>query len=1038
MSSPDKRVTSAHLPPPGEAANPARAGRPSVLDPSLDAGLAAIAALTAQVFGVPEAMVSLLDERGEFTGGIGHGIALARLDTTLYRNVLDGQDVLVVPDATLDKRFARDPVVEGGHARFFAGAPLRGVDGHALGVLCIVDQEAHELTEQQRAMLDALGRQAVGQIELRSVSRALLESEAQRRIIFRSCPAALLVTRANDQAIVDVNDAFSNLLGWTREEVLGRTVEELALTNSAAGIPLPARLGEVGTVRDHELHLRARNGDSRHVLMASEPIDLRGAAHAITTLMDITARKEAEAVAYRLAAIVESSDDAIIGTDLSGIVTSWNRGAEAIFGYSDSDMVGTSITRIVPKDRLHEETRILGLGERGVGVTHMETLRRAKGGRLLDVSITTSPIRGSSGEIVGVSKIARDISDRKAAEERQRTSEARYQPLFDHAPDGILIADGRSVYLDANPSICRMLGYSHDELVGMHASDIVVPSELEHVAPALRAITSNAGHQREWTFRRKDGTTFQADVIGAMMPDGNLLGLVRDTTERSRYEARFRRLVESNVQGVMFWNASGVITAANDAFLHIIGRSREDLDAHHINTAMLTPSEYAVADATSHAEIAERGVCTPYEKELLRGNGTRVAVLFGAAAFADNPDEGVAFVLDLTDRKKLEQQFFRAQRMESIGTLAGGIAHDLNNVLAPILLAVGVLKAEIHDVALAEMIDTVESAAERGAALVQQVLSFARGVEGRQVQVDPIRMLRDVVKVARDTFPRSISVHFESPEGAWNVLGDPSQIHQVFMNLVVNARDAMPGGGTLTLQMENVVLDDTYAAMNLDARAGNFVMVTVSDTGGGIAPGLRERIFEPFFTTKEVGKGTGLGLSTALAITKGHGGFIHLYSELGRGSQFKIYLPADSSSVASGDARVESKHLPRGHGELIMIVDDEASVRAVARATLERFGYRALLASNGAEAVALFAVNRSEIAAVLTDMAMPIMDGPATIIALKSIDPQVKIIGSSGLTFNGAEAKAGAAGVSRFVPKPYTAETLLRTLAEILRDPEDA
>ena len=294
-------------------------------------------------------------------------------------------------------------------------------------------------------------------------------------------------------------------------------------------------------------------------------------------------------------------------------------------------------------------------------------------------------------------------------------------------------------------------------------------------------------------------------------------------------------------------------------------------------------------------------------------------------------------------------------------------------------------------------------------------------------------LIRDLMKVLRDTFPRSIDIRLEQKGDPWNISADPTQIHQVFMNLAINSRDAMTQGGQLSMIVENAVLDATYAAMNLDARPGEYVRVTVADTGPGIPPDVRDRIFEPFFTTKEVGKGTGLGLSTSLAIVKSHGGFIHVYSEVGQGTKFKVYLPANTTAVAANDVAVEQSGLPRGNGELVMIVDDEAAIRDIAKTTLERFGYRVMLAVNGAEAVALFAVHRGDVAVILTDMAMPVMDGPSTIIALKSIEPSVKIIGSSGLASNDGVAKAVGAGVQYFVPKPYTAETLLKTLAVILK-----
>ncbi len=864
------------------------------------------------------------------------------------------------------------------------------------------------------------------------------DADARLFTMFRGCPAALSINRWSDQTFIDVNSAFTRLLGWTTADLVGRTSKQLNLGDPDAFAALERRFNESGTLRDHEMTLRTSSGAERQMLVSAEFLELRGEQHVITTFVDITQLKRAERATYHLAAIVESADEAIIGKDLSGTVTSWNRGAELIFGYSAAEMVGTPITRLIPDDRRGEETHILERIARGESIEGLETVRRTRDGREISVSITTSPIRDATGKVVGASKIARDISERRRADETRRLSEARYRALFDYAPDGILIADSESNYLDANASICRMLGYTHEELVGLNAADIVVPEETQHIGPALQAITTNTGYHREWRFRRKDGSTFTAEVIGSMMPDGNLLGMIRDTTERNRTEGRLRRLVESNAQGVVFWNAAGFFSAANDAFLSIVGYTRDDLNAGLIARTAITTPDYADADRRAQGEIALYGVCTPYEKEYVRRDGSRVPVLVGAASFADNPEEGVAFVLDLTERKKLEQQFFRAQRMESIGTLAGGIAHDLNNVLAPILLSVAVIKSATEDEEISALLDTVHHSAQRGAELVRQVLSFARGVEGRHALVNPLHLMRDLLKVLRETLPPSIDVRLEPRPDLWNISADPTQIHQVFMNLSINARDAMPEGGQLRVKMENVVLDDTYAAMNIDARPGMYVKVTVADTGPGIPPEVRDRIFEPFFTTKEVGKGTGLGLSTTLAIVKSHGGFIHVYSEVGRGSKFKVYLPASTTVVAANIAIVEQGRLPRGNGELIMIVDDEPAIREIAQATLERFGYRAMSAANGAEAITLFAANRAEIAVVLTDMAMPVMDGPATIIALKSIDPSVRIIGSSGLPSNDGVAKAMGAGVQYFVPKPYTAEMLLKTLSSILHSDDAA
>lgn len=389
---------------------------------------------------------------------------------------------------------------------------------------------------------------------------------------------------------------------------------------------------------------------------------------------------------------------------------------------------------------------------------------------------------------------------------------------------------------------------------------------------------------------------------------------------------------------------------------------------------------------------------------------------------------------DVTEKKKLEQQFLRAQRMEGIGTLAGGIAHDLNNVFAPILLSVEMLRELARDNETIELLTTLERSTRRGADLVKQVLSFARGVEGKRVSVNPIHLMRDLLTVMRDTFPKSIDVSFTSASDLWTMTGDPTQIHQVFLNLCVNARDAMPGGGRLAVSMENAVVDDTFAAMNPEARTGSYVVVKIADTGAGIPPHILERVFEPFFTTKGIGQGTGLGLSTTLAIVRSHDGFINLQSETGIGTTFELYLPANTTAAAADEMPVEEVRLPRGKGECVLVVDDEEAIRQVVQRTLERFGYRVLLASHGAEAVSIYAQRHRDIAVVLTDMAMPVMDGPALMIALRAIDPDVRIIGSSGLAAGGNMARAKGSGIGHFVPKPYTAETLLATLELVLKE----
>jgi PAS domain S-box-containing protein len=388
---------------------------------------------------------------------------------------------------------------------------------------------------------------------------------------------------------------------------------------------------------------------------------------------------------------------------------------------------------------------------------------------------------------------------------------------------------------------------------------------------------------------------------------------------------------------------------------------------------------------------------------------------------------------DVTDQKKIEAQFLRTQRMESIGTLAGGIAHDLNNVLSPIMMSVEVLKTKFVDEQCHRMLSILETSARRGADMVKQVLTFARGVEGERVLMQPRHLLKDVAKIIGDTFPKTIEFKSEIPDMLWPLLGDATQLHQVLVNLAVNARDAMPEGGTLTIDAQNYILESDIEHQGTQIMPGFFVLLRISDTGTGIPPAVLDKIFEPFFTTKEPGKGTGLGLSTVLGIVKSHGGFVQVQTEVNKGTTFNIYLPAQEN-IEMPPADVEPVDLPTGNGQLLLAVDDEAAVLTMTKETLETFGYRVITAQDGAEAVAIFTTHHGQIAGVLTDMLMPHMDGPATIRVLKSIDPSVKIIAASGLM--DAERVKDATGLDHiaFLMKPYTAEKLLTTIKRVLAE----
>ena len=402
---------------------------------------------------------------------------------------------------------------------------------------------------------------------------------------------------------------------------------------------------------------------------------------------------------------------------------------------------------------------------------------------------------------------------------------------------------------------------------------------------------------------------------------------------------------------------------------------------------------------------------------------------------AGQPKSFLVVNTDITEKKQLEQQAFRTQRLESLGTLASGIAHDLNNILTPILATAQLLPLTLPalDQQNQNLLKIIDDSASRGASLVQQILFFARGADGNRITLQIAHLLGEIRQLVSQTFPKSIDVQIYIPDTLWIITGNATQLHQVLMNLCINARDAMPNGGILNLSTENLQIDEQYAQMELEAKVGPYLVMTVSDTGTGIPPNIVDRIFDPFFTTKEPSKGTGLGLSTVIGIVKGHGGFVKVSSEMGKGTQFKVFLPA----VETADIpQTEDPQLNAGNGELIFVVDDEPQILAISKELLQIHNYRVLTASDGIDAIAQYALHKNEISVVLMDMMMPEMGGEESIRILQLMNPQVEIIASSGIASN--KALAEAAGAKAFLSKPYAIQKLLGTLHDVLKESASA
>jgi PAS domain S-box-containing protein len=582
---------------------------------------------------------------------------------------------------------------------------------------------------------------------------------------------------------------------------------------------------------------------------------------------------------------------------------------------------------------------------------------------------------------------------------------------------------------------------------------LVHPDDLAHVQ-RMRAAAGSGTRRIDFEHRliRPDGEVrhihqiIETSIDASGRPERET-GTIQDITERKlagvalhRSEERFKFVARAVSDVVWDWDLTGDTLWWNDGFLTTFGFAAGEIAPSIAAwTNRIHPDDRSRVVGSIHRAIDTGMESWSEEYRFLRKDGTHAFVQDRGYIVRDAAGRGIRMVggmRDLTEQKKTAEQLLRAQRMESIGTLASGIAHDLNNVLAPVLMSIELLKRDAsNDPRHIKILNIIDASSRRGADLVRQVLAFARGPDGRRTALRLRTLIRDLEGIISETFPRNIRIVSDVADDLWAITGDPTQLHQVLLNLAVNARDAMPHGGTLTLTASDITIDAQYAGMSHEAKSGPHVLLQVTDTGTGMPPEICARIFEPFFTTKEPGRGTGIGLATVHTVVHSHGGFLNVESEVGEGTTFSIYLPADPALQPTATLQPEPLQLPAGRGELVLVVDDESSIREITQQTLETFGYRVITAGDGAEAVALYARQANDIAVVLTDMMMPIMDGSATIQVLLRINPAIRIIATSGIASGDNVAKARQAGAPDFLVKPYTAETLLKFLREVLDRP---
>jgi PAS domain S-box-containing protein len=634
--------------------------------------------------------------------------------------------------------------------------------------------------------------------------------------------------------------------------------------------------------------------------------------------------------------------------------------------------------------------------------------------------------------------------ERQRIEDALRQSEERFRVALKNSPIFVFNQDQELRYTWVyNPAF----GLKAEEMLGKRDSELI-PLESAQYLTALKlgVLVTGVGTRKEISIATPQGTQYYDLTIEPLRNESQqIIGITCACIDISEQQAALqqRKLADETIR-----EQAALLDIATDAILvrdlqnkilfwnkgaeKLYGWSTTEAKGKNASEVLYDDDQPPEIEAALLTVISTGKWEGELNKVTKAGKDVLVSSRWSLVCDEKGRPKSILTVdTDITEKKRLESQLFRAQRLESIGTLASGIAHDLNNILTPILAGAQLLPLKFPDAdeRTHHLLEILEINAKRGADLVKQVLSFARGVEGKRINLQIRHLIVEVSKVLKETLPKSIQVSVDVPQNLWIVLGDGTQIHQVLMNLCVNARDAMLNGGSLSISAKNLFIDENYARMNLEAKVGPYVVITVSDTGFGIPEENLERIFEPFFTTKEVGQGTGLGLSTVLGIVKSHGGFVNVHSEKNSGTRFQVYLPATEGIEAH---KIDEQQVLTAKGETILIVDDEPAIQEIMKTSLETYNYKTIVASDGIEAIAVYAKHIDQVSVVLMDLMLPSLDGVTAIRTLKKINPNVKIIATSGLISSQKMEALASTGVTTILPKPYTINELLLTLQQVM------
>jgi two-component system cell cycle sensor histidine kinase/response regulator CckA len=769
-----------------------------------------------------------------------------------------------------------------------------------------------------------------------------------------------------------------------------------------------------------------------------------GAPSTITTPPLRVRKSKGGNMQYR--ALLEAAPDAMVIVNQAGEIVLLNLQAEKQFGYRRNELLGQKVRNIIPEGFAE---RLIADGLRSAADalaqrigTGIELTGRRKNGSDFPIEIMLSPFENTEGILVTAA--IRDISVRKDAEKHLAQMEGRYRGLLEAAPDAMVVVNQGGEIVLLNLQAERQFGYHRDELVGQKVKNIIPEGFAERLIAdgtrsAADALAQQMGTGIELLGRRKDGTDFPIEIMLSPLDgvDGILVtAAIRDITERKRREydlSCLAAVVESSHDAIVGLTPEGMILTWNSGAERIYGYSAKEATGRSV--LFLSPPDRPVEGPTLLGRVQRGETVEPFETVHMKKDGARlhISLTLSPIENADGQVVGVSSVgRDVTESKNLEEMLRQSQKMEAVGQLAGGVAHDFNNLLGVILGYTGLMLDHLaQDDPNRKGIEEIQKAGDRAALLTRQLLAFSR----KQVLQPKVLDLNTVVAGTEKLLQRLIGEHIQlqvvlNSELA-RVKADAGQLEQIIMNLAVNARDAMPAGGKLTIETSNVVFDGEYAALHPAARSGRRVMLSVSDTGCGMDAKTKDRIFEPFFTTKEFGKGTGLGLSTVYGIVKQSGGSIWVYSEVGIGTTFKVYLPCVGTDLEIGSQGDKLEKVQRG-SQTILIVEDEAALLQVTHQSLEAVGYVILAARSPSEAIRISESHPGPIHLMVTDVIMPGMNGAQLATHLSAPRPEMKVLYVSGYTDDTIVRHGVLEPGLAFLQKPFSPKTLARKVGEVL------